>query len=139
MKKRIIICAFLLLILFTAVYTVVTAVNTYHYEVKHDDILVGLGAGITILVGGFAVVYELDLFYTVYYFFIKPKTKAKTVLNIFANLSLMIPFVFIFLSDTYMGLRKYEFVPVIFIIVYIMIRIFYLIVSGRSIKNANNK
>ena len=106
-KKRIIICAFSLLIFLTVVYTVVMAVKTYNYEVKHDDILVGLGAGIKILVGGFVVLYEFDLFHIVYYFFFKPRTITKTILNIFADLDLIVVFVFILLSNTYMVLRKY--------------------------------
>ena len=43
-------------------------------------------------VGGFIVFYELDLFYTVYYFFVKPKTKIKSILNILSNLTLLLIF-----------------------------------------------
>ena len=131
-KKRIVICAFSLLIFLTVVYTVVMAVKTYNYEVKHDDILVGLGAGITILVGGFVVLYELDLFHIVYYFFFKPRTITKTILNIFADLDLIVVFVFILLSNTYMVLRKYEFVPLLLIVAYVIIRVVYFIISGRQ-------
>ena len=89
MKKKIIIGSFLALILITIIVFVIAAINTYHYEVANDDILVGFGAAITLIVGGFVVFYELDLFYTVYYFFVKPRTKAKSILNIISNLSLL--------------------------------------------------
>ena len=89
MKKKIIIGSFLALILITIIVFVIAAINTYNYEAADDDILVGFGAAITLIVGGFVVFYELDLFYTVYYFFVKPRTKAKSILNIISNLSLL--------------------------------------------------
>lgn len=134
MKKRMIVCAFLLLIVLTVVYTVIAAIDTYNREVGHDDILVGMGAGITLIVGAFFVVYELDLFHAVYYFFIRPKTKTKTILNVLANLILIFVFVFTLLSNKYMGLRKYEFVPILFVVVYVIIRVVYLILSVLSAK-----
>ncbi|MBQ7025195.1 MAG: hypothetical protein IJN31_01190, partial [Peptococcaceae bacterium] len=51
---------------------------------------VGFGAVLTLMVGGFIVFYEFDLFYTAYYFLIKPKTIAKSILNILANFTLVI-------------------------------------------------
>lgn len=134
MKKRITVCAFLILIILSVILTAVQAVKTYNYEAAHDDILVGLGAGVTIIVGGFVVLYELDLFCTVYYFLFKPKTKTKTALNILANLILITVFVFILLSNMYMGLRKYEFVPILLIVAYVVIRIAYFIISGLQLQ-----
>ena len=58
-------------------------------------IMVNLGHvqyAIIAVVGGFVVFYELDLFYTTYYFFIKPKTIAKSILNVLSNLTLLIMF-----------------------------------------------
>ena len=92
MTKKIIIGIFLTLILTTAIIYVVGAINSYNYEVANDDILVGLGAAMIIIVGGFVVFYELDLFYTVYYFFLKPKTITKSILNVFSNLTLLAVF-----------------------------------------------
>ena len=89
MKKKIIIGVFSLLILITAIIFIVGAIDTYNYEVSNDDIMVGFGAAMILVVGGFVVFYELDLFYTAYYFFIKPKTMTKSILNVVSNLSLL--------------------------------------------------
>ncbi len=89
MKKKIIIGGFLLLILITAIIFIVGAIDTYKYEVANDDIMVGFGAAIILVVGGFVVFYELDLFYTVYYFLVKPKTITKSILNAVSNLTLL--------------------------------------------------
>ena len=92
MKKKIIIGVFSLLILITAIIFVVSAIWSYNYDVTNnsDDKWLGFGAVLTLIVGGIIVFYELDLFYTVYYFLIKPKTVAKSILNILANLTLVI-------------------------------------------------
>ncbi len=89
MKKKIIIGVFLLLILITAIVVIVSAIDTYCYEVANDDIMAGFGAAMILVVGGFAIFYELDLFYTMYYFFVKPKTIAKSILNVVSNLVLL--------------------------------------------------
>ena len=92
MKKKIIICVFSILILITAIVFIVGAIQSYNYDMQYhsDDKLVGFGAVLTLMVGGFVVFYELDLFYTTYYFLIKPKTIAKSILNILANFTLVI-------------------------------------------------
>ncbi len=94
MKKKIIIGVFLSLILITVIIFIVGAISSYNYDITNhpDDKWLGFGAVLTLIVGGFVVVYELDLFYTVYYFVIKPKTIVKSVLNIFANVSLLLIF-----------------------------------------------
>ena len=91
MKKKIIICVFSILILITAIVFIVGAIQSYNYDMQYhsDDKLVGFGAVLALMVGGF-VFYELDLFYTTYYFLIKPKTIAKSILNILANFTLVI-------------------------------------------------
>ena len=92
MKKKIIIGIFSLLIVVTAIVFIIAAISSYNYDMDPNngvDILEGLGAVLIAIVGGFAIFYELDLFYTVYYFFIKPKTIAKSILNILANLTLV--------------------------------------------------
>ena len=73
MKKRkiIIICTFLLLILTTAIYTVVSAIKSYNYDMNPAngiDIMKGFDAVFIVMIGGFIIFYELDLFYTVYNF-----------------------------------------------------------------------
>ena len=94
-KKMIIAAIFLALIILTAIYTVVSAVRSYQYDIDPAngvDILEGFDAVLTMMLGGFVVFYELDLFYTVYYFFVKPKTIAKSILNILSNVSLLLQF-----------------------------------------------
>ena len=130
MKKRITVCSFLILIILTVIFTVIQAVKTYNYEVVHDDIFEGLGAAIMIIVGGFVVLYEVDLFHIVYYFLFRPKTKTKTALNILSNLVLITIFIFWLLSNTNMVLRKYEFIPYLLITLYVIIKAVYLIISG---------
>ena len=98
MKKKIIIGIFSLLILLTAIIFIVGAIQSYNYDMDPAngvDILEGFGAVLTLGVGGFVVFYELDLFYTVFYFLVKPKTIAKSILNIISNLTLLL----IFFSD----------------------------------------
>ncbi len=94
MKKKIIICVFSILILITAIVFIVGAIQSYNYDITNNpvDKWVGFGSVLTLMVGGFVVFYEFDLFYTAYYFLIKPKTKAKSILNILANFTLVIMF-----------------------------------------------
>ena len=132
MKKKIIICVFSILILITAIAFIIGAIDSYNYDMDPNngvDIFEGLGAVLITMVGGFVVFYELDLFYTTYYFFIKPKTKIKTILNILANFSLVLIFVYSHLSNIFMELRVYEITPVILFWIYVVLRIIYLFVS----------
>ena len=130
-KKIIIACIFLTLIAFTAIYTIVSAKKSYQYDMANGvDILEGFDTVLIMMVGGLVVFYELDLFYTVYYFFIKPKTVAKSILNIFSNLSLLL----IFFSEYYKDIFKEDVIaPLIVFFTYIVLRILYLIVSTRDL------
>lgn len=132
-KKIIIACIFLTLIALTTIYTVVAAVKSYQYDMDPAngvDIFEGFGAVYIMMIGGFVVFCELDLFYTVYYFFIKPKTVAKSILNIFSNLSLLL----IFFSEYYKDIFKEDVIaPLIVFFTYIVLRILYLIVSTRDL------
>lgn len=95
MKKKIIIYAFSILIFVTAIAFLIAAIDSYKYDMDPNngvDIFEGFGAVLIAVVGGFIVFYELDLFYTVYYFFIKPKTITKSILNVFSNFTLLIIF-----------------------------------------------
>ena len=95
MKKKIIIGVFSLLILITTIVSIIGAISSYNYDMDPAngvDIFEGFGAVLIAVVGGFVVFYELDLFYTTYYFFIKPKTIAKSILNVLSNLTLLIMF-----------------------------------------------
>ena len=137
MKKIIIICAFSLLIFITAVLFINGAITSYRYDMNPDngiDIMQGFGAALVIVVGGFVVFYELDLFYTVYYFFVKPKTLAKSILNIASNASLLLILAYGYLSDVYMELRAYEITPYILFFIYVVLRLVYCVISIASLR-----
>ena len=130
MKKTIIICVFILLILVTAFGFVKGAIDSYNYDMDPNngvDLLEGLGAVFALIIGAFVVLYELDLFYVVYYFYFKHKTVVKSVMNIAANLSFVLVFGFSLLSNVYMELRVYEWLPVGLFGLYLVLRIVYFV------------
>ena len=94
-RKIIITCIFLTLIAVTAIGTVVSAIDSYQFDMDPAngvDIMEGMAAAMLMVLGGFVVFYEFDLFYTVYYFLVKPKTVAQSVLNIVSNVCLLLQF-----------------------------------------------
>lgn len=129
-KKIITCCIFSALILFTIIYTVIGAADTYQYEIQHDDILEGLGAALTVLIGGFIAFYELDLFCTVYYFLFKPKSIAKSIFCVLSNLCFVFIFAYMYLSNRYMALRKYEITPLLLLVLYVIFRIVYALIPA---------
>ena len=131
-KKIIVSLIFCVLIFATMIYFIVSAAVTQHAESKDPaiDILEGLAATIVVVVGGFIVLYECDLFYTVYYLLFGQKRKAKTVLVILANITLITIFIYSYLSDRYMGLRKYGIIAFILFAVYIVFKIVALFFSS---------
>ena len=132
MKKKIIICIFLTIILITAIFFMAAAIDSYNYDMTPAngvDILEGFGAVLAIMIGAFVVFYELDLFYTVYYFLIKPKTIAKSILNILANVSLLL----IFFADYYKNIFLEDVIaPLLVFVIYIALRISSLIMPIRK-------
>ena len=132
MKKKIIICIFLTIILITAIFFIAAAIDSYNYDMNPAngvDILKGFGAVLAIMIGAFVVFYELDLFYTVYYFLIKPKTIAKSILNILANASLLL----IFFADYYKNIFSEDVIaPLLIFAIYIALRISSLIIPNRK-------
>jgi len=133
MKKKIIVCAFLTLIVITAIFFIVSAIASYNYDMNPAngvDILEGFGAVLTIMVGAFVIFYELDLFYTVYYFFIKPKTIARSILNILSNVSLLL----VFFNDCYKDIFSEDVIaPLIVFAIYIVLRISCFIIPNRAL------
>ena len=90
--KKILILIFAVLIIATATVSVIVAISSYLYDMDPAngvDLLEGVGAAMILVVGGLAVFYEFDLFFTIYYFVAKPKTKVKTTLNILSHLCLI--------------------------------------------------
>jgi hypothetical protein len=81
-------------------------------------------------VGGFVVFYEFDLFYTAYYFLIKPKTIAKSILNILSDLSLLL----VFFSEYYKDVFEEDVIaPLTVLFTYVVLRIIYFIISTRDL------
>ena len=94
-KKIIAICAFLLLILVTAAAFLIVAIDSYNYDMDPAngvDIMEGMGAAFLIIIGGFVILCELDLFFTVYYFLVKPKTLLKSICITLSQLMLLLVF-----------------------------------------------
>lgn len=92
-KKIIIISIFLALIVITSLFFIKGAIDSYNYDMDPAngiDIMEGMGAAFLILIGGLVVFYEIDLFYTVYYFFIRPKTLVKSIIVILSDLTLLL-------------------------------------------------
>ena len=94
-KKIIAICAFLLLILVTATTFLIAAIDSYNYDMDPAngvDIMEGVSAAFLIIIGGFVILCELDLFFTVYYFLVKPKTLLKSIFITLSQLMLLLVF-----------------------------------------------
>ena len=112
MKKKIVVCAFSALIALTVIGCVAAAVATYAYEMDPAngvDIFEGFGAFIVLLAGFFVVLFEVDLFHTVYYFLFRSRTKAKSVLNILAGVCWPLFFLAAYLPEKILGFRALEY------------------------------
>lgn len=90
MKKKIVIGIFIALILLTVVSFFVLIISCYNQDLENDDHLAALGAIMALFLCGCFVFYECDLFYTVYYFVVSPKTALKSTLHILSHLSLVL-------------------------------------------------
>ena len=132
MKKKIVICIFLTVILITAIFFIAATIDSYNYDMNPTngvDMLEGFGAVLIIMIGAFVVFYELDLFYTVYYFLIKPKTIAKSILNILANVSLLL----IFFADYYKNIFSEDVIAIfIMLTIYVVLRISSFIIPNQN-------
>lgn len=129
MKKKIVVYTFLTLIFITSILFIYAAIDTYNYEMDPAngvDIMEGFGAVFTMIVGAIVVFYELDLFYTVYCFFIEPQTLAKLILNVLANACLLLTF----FNDFYMNIFSEDVIaPLIVFAIYVVLRISHIIIS----------
>jgi hypothetical protein len=131
MKKKIIVCIFVLLILATAFVFIKGAVDSYRYDINPAngvDVFEGLGAVLTIMVGAFVIFYELDLFYLVYYFLIKPKTMAKSILNILSNSVLLLIFAGNHIARLF-AITEEVIVPISLFFLYVIFRIVYIVLA----------
>ena len=132
MKKTIVICIFVLLFLVTIVTVAHAAVASYRYDMDPQngvDLLEGFTAVFILIFGGFVILYELDLFYTTYYFVVMKKTLARSILNVLSNASFAFVFGYYYLSNVFMELRAMEETPVVLFFVYIILRMVYYVIS----------
>lgn len=132
-KKIIIVSIFLVLIAITAIYTITEAVKSYNYDMENGvDLLEGLGAVLALVIGGFMILYELDLFYTVYYFFFKPKTIVRSIINILANVCLLLVFFSDYIART-LSVSEEVIVLIAFFGTYALLRLAYFMISMFSL------
>jgi hypothetical protein len=134
MKKKIVIGIFTALILLTVVSFFVLIISSYNQDLENDDPLEALGAAILVFLGGCVVFYECDLFYTVYYFFVKPKTVLKSVLHILSHLSLVLLGVFLLMPSIMFFLPgsvniNSELARVVLFLIYVILRSASILVS----------
>lgn len=143
-KKIIVITVFSISILTTLILFaswVMQALSYDMYSNNEFDIGEGVFGFVLIIIGGIVVFYELDLFYTVYYFLIKTKTKIQSILNIIANLTLVVAIVRILTLSIFSdGLLLFDEVivsPIYLFLIYFVLRIIYFIVSMNFRLNKN--
>ena len=130
MKKKIIIAAFLILIFITSFIFITAAIGSYNYDMDPAngvDILEGFGAVLIMVVGGIIVFYEIDLFYTIYYLFVKRRTLLKTIINIMSNACLL----FVVLSAIFSSdfIKRQEILILIAFLIYVVLRLVNLVLS----------
>ncbi|MBE6639196.1 MAG: hypothetical protein E7616_07050 [Ruminococcaceae bacterium] len=134
-KKIIIISIFLTLIMITLFIFLKGAIESYNYDMDPAngvDIMEGMGAAFLIIIGGLVVFYELDLFYTVYYFFVKPKTIVKSILNILSNVSLLLQFGVVYIARA-LSISEETNLAIALFFIYVVLRFVYLIVSTQDL------
>ena len=133
MKKRKIIIGsiFLVLIFITAIAFLTAAIGSYNYDkdpANGVDILEGFGAAMCIVLGGLVILCEVDIFFTVYYFFATSKTLFRSIVMIVSQLMLLLVFfsgpLVKFLSEHVSDIFREEtivLVPIFFL--YVILRI----------------
>lgn len=126
MKRKVMMGVFSAIILLTVAATVILPMIAYGMDQSNGDKFTMLGLFVFMCIGAFFVLYELELFYTVYYFFLKPKTLLRSVLNILSTSSLTSMLAYASLPYIIPGFRFYEIIPCILFAVYIVLRCSYL-------------
>ena len=134
-KKIIIISIFLALIVITSFIFIKGAIESYNYDMDQAngvDIMEGMGAAMLIVLGGFVVFYEFDLFYTVYYFLVKPKTITKSILNILSNFSLLLQFFVVRIARA-LSISEETNLAIALFFIYVVLRVVCFIISTRDL------
>ena len=129
-KKIVTLCIFLALLLFSILFTIVQTVNVLRSQ--NSGLLGGIDSSVVILFGQIVILYQLDFFYTLFYFLFKPKTTAKTVLNLLSTVSFSLAFILWNLFGRYPVLTKYDAIPVILFCVFATFRCVYIWVFVRK-------
>ena len=135
-KKIIIISIFLALIIITSLVFIIGAIDSYNYDMDQAngvDIMEGMGAAMLIVLGGFVVFYEFDLFYTVYYFLVKSKTITKSILNILSNVSLLLQFFVVRIARA-LSISEETNLAIALFFIYLILRTVCAFVSVNSLK-----
>ena len=139
-KKIIIISIFMVLILITSIVFIKSAIDSYNYDMDPAngiDIMEGMGAAFLVIIGGFVVLYEFDLFYVVYYFLTKKKSLAKSIIVILSNFVLVLLFFSEFIIDffkTYFhkileSHLEESIIPLSLLLIYCILKIVYLMLA----------
>lgn len=134
-KKRIVVCLFLSLILCTVIFTAAAAIESCRYDIENPvDVLSGLDAVFRLMAGGYAVLYEADLFHTVHYFLTGARAPFPTALILLSNLSLILLSACFYLLEAFTELRKYAppLIPVGLFLLCAALRSLYFCARGRS-------
>lgn len=136
-KKKLVCCAaFLVLILLTAAFFLYVGIKGYYQETQQypDDKFAGFIAVAAFIIGGSLMLYEADLFCTVYYFAFKQKRTVRTVVCVLANLCLALYFYFLCVPREvwiFGILRKYEMIPLILFALFALLRIAFFLIPSR--------
>ena len=139
MKKKITTVIFVLLILATVVGTFALAIDSYHYDMDPQngvDIFEGVEAVLILIIGGFVVLYELDLWYTVHYFLFREKTLAKSVLNLLSNLTFLSVFLCTLFESNSPSVKPMECALLLLCFLYIILRTIYFTFPFRTTGNS---
>jgi hypothetical protein len=141
MKKKIVVIVFLVLIAITVIIFSALAIAEHRLDAANGiDKFEGVGVIFLAIVGGYAVFYEIDLLFTVLYFFSKRKTKLRTVINLLSNICLLTVF-FIdsiahFLWEHVSEVFREEWIfVIILILLYFIFRSVYCLTSDFSDEN----
>ena len=141
MKKKIVVIVFLVLIAITVIIFSALAIAEHRLDAANGiDKFEGFGVISLALVGGYAVFYEIDLLFTVLYFFSKRKTKLRTVINLLSNVCLLLVF-FIdsiahFLWEHVSKIFREEWIfAIILIMLYCILRSVYCLLAGTDGEN----
>ena len=131
-KPKDIVRLVILTILATVIGILALAIDAYNYDLDPQngvDIFEGVSSILILIAGGFVVLYELDLWYTVSYFLFRQKTTGKTILNLLSNLTFLSVFLCSFYQPRSNSLKSLELSLLILFFLYILLRVSYFLAA----------